>query len=135
MKAAALLQKSREKLRYADYLISQALRLKDSTILHSGIKAITESAEATLTALLTNERELKRGPAFGESFEMKIELFKEWAARQNLSQKYSLFLAELKDSVKRASIGNEWAKKSLAMAKELLEKVESFISTSSGEQG
>jgi hypothetical protein len=75
-----------------------------------------------MTAVLTREKELRRLPVFPDNFEVKLDLFKNWAAKRNLSQKHSDLLREMKDAMTQPRVFSpEFVKKAVSAGKTLVE--------------
>ena len=67
-------------------------------------------------------------PVFPENFEVKLELFKNWAAKRNLNQKHSEFLREMKDAMTQTrAYSPEFVKKAISAGKAFVEDVSNSI--------
>jgi len=124
MESEALFKKAGERLRNASYLLGEYPILRDAKLLASATRAVFEAAEAAMTGILQRERELKRIPVFPDNFEVKLELFKDWAAKRNLSEKHSGFLREMKDAMSQPrGFSPEFVKKAISAGRELVEEM------------
>ena len=113
-------------LRNAIYLLGQFPILREAKLLASAARSVFEAADSEMTAILLREKELKRMPVFPENCEVKLELFKIWAAKRNLSQKHSEFLREMKDAMTQTrSYSPEFVKKAISAGKAFAEDASS----------
>jgi len=128
MEAEQSFKKAGERLRNAIYLLGQFPILREAKLLASAAKSVFEAADAEMTAVLLREKELKRMPLFPENFEVKLDIFKNWAAKRNLSQKHSEFLREMKEAMSQTrNYSPEFVKKAISAGKAFAEDVSSSL--------
>ena len=129
MESEQLFKKAGERLRNASYLLGQFPILRDAKLLASAARSVSEAAESEMTAVLQREKELMRMPVFPDNFEVRLDLFKGWAAKRNLNQKHSEFIREMKDAMSQPrGFSPEFVKKAISAGKGLVEAVKNSFS-------
>ena len=95
-------EKALKNIKIADHIISVTYPLvQDPKLLLVVMDNIFFAFNNTMTSILNYERTFKRIPEFGESFEIKVNMFKtKVMPKYNINQEYLKTILELKEIIK-----------------------------------